>query len=415
MNDGNHYRTATSPNPSADTQPSDWAYIAEGGAHIVFSYQGQSKTYATRALRVRKPSATTESLAQAEENDVSGQWRRNILPKLVPRQLLTTSREVTLEEGWYKELLAMVDVVRPAQRKSAIDLAAKGDRRGVLLEDLTSNVDDDGAITVAIEIKPKWGFLPCTGHLQPPESVSIKSHVSRFRLHQHFRGRADDPPYDPLDLFSGDKMRMRTALDGLWTMWEISRGKSNNWKVFIGSKEISPDDLQKGLLPVGGDDLVTNITQLTLSALQTSSALPLLKNLQQNLDPIDISSLAALFQAEHPNSPLFDPDLIAEVSAVELNNFVDIYISDPQAGQRMDSWSLRERIIAYALSAIFKDCSLFIRGVLKHAEDGAWRLVSGGESVKVIDLDLKPVKNIQKWAETDEKVWKHWLKTKGTR
>lgn len=119
----------------------------------MFSYQGQSKTYATRALRVRKPSATTESLAQAEENDVSGQWRRNILPKLVPRQLLTTSREVTLEEGWYKELLAMVDVVRPAQRKSAIDLAAKGDRRGVLLEDLTSNVDDDGAITVAIEIK----------------------------------------------------------------------------------------------------------------------------------------------------------------------------------------------------------------------------------------------------------------------
>lgn len=166
---------------------------------------------------------------------------------------------------------------------------------------------------------------------------------------------------------------------------------------------------------MGGDDLVTNITQLTLSALQTSSALPLLKNLQQNLDPIDISSLAALFQAEHPNSPLFDPDLIAEVSAVELNSFVDIYVSDPQAGQRMDSWSLRERIIAYALSAIFKDCSLFIRGVLKHAEDGAWRLVSGGESVKVIDLDLKPVKNIQKWAETDEKVWKHWLKTKGTR
>lgn len=36
---------------------------------------------------------------------------------------------------------------------------------------------------------------------------------------------------------------MRTALDGLWTMWEISRGKSNNWKVFIGSKEISPDDV----------------------------------------------------------------------------------------------------------------------------------------------------------------------------
>lgn len=38
-------------------------------------------------------------------------------------------------------------------------------------------------------------------------------------------------------------MRMRTALDGLWTMWEISRGKVNNWKVFVGGKEISPDDV----------------------------------------------------------------------------------------------------------------------------------------------------------------------------
>lgn len=140
-------------------------------------------------------------------------------------------------------------------------------------------------------------------------------------------------------------------------------------------------------------------------------ALPLLKNLQQNLDPIDISSLAAIFQAEHPNSPLFDPDLISDISAAELDSFVGIYISDPQAGERMNSWSLRERIIAYALSAIFKDCSLFIRGTVK--ENGTWRLISGSEPLKVIDLDLKPIKNMQKWAKTDENVWKYWLKTKG--
>ncbi|ADV22064.1 inositol-pentakisphosphate 2-kinase [Cryptococcus gattii E566] len=411
MKDGTYHRSAASPDPCADTQPSDWAYIAEGGAHIVFSYRGRSETYATRALRVRKPSATAEPLVQAEENDVCDRWRRNILPKLLPWQLLTTFSDVILEERWYKELLAMVDVVRPAQRKLTTDLTAKGNRTGVLLEDLTSSEDANGAIAVAIEIKPKWGFLPCARHLQPPESVSVKSHVSRFRLHQHFRGQSDDPPYDPLDLFSGDKMRIRTAVDGLWKMWEISRGKNNNWKVFIGGKEISPEDLQKDLLPIGRDDFVNNITQITLDALQSSVALPLLKNLQQNLDPIDISSLAAIFQAEHPNSPLFDPDLISDISAAELDSFVDIYISDPQAGERMNSWSLRERIIAYALSAIFKDCSLFIRGTVK--ENGTWRLISGSESLKVIDLDLKPIKNMQKWAKTDENVWKYWLKTKG--
>lgn len=264
MKDGAYHRPAASPDPCADTQPSDWTYIAEGGAHIVFSYRGRSEAYATRALRVRKPSATTEPLVQAEENDACDRWRRNILPQLLPWQLLTTFSEVILEEWWYNELLAMADVVRPAQRKLATDLTAKGNRTGVLLEDLTSSEDANGAIAVAIEIKvrypvpgdlllsradvlpgkPKWGFLPCARHLQPPESVSIKSHVSRFRLHQHFRGHSDDPPYDPLDLFSGDKMRMRTAIDGLWTMWEISRGKNNNWKVFIGGKEISPEDVR---------------------------------------------------------------------------------------------------------------------------------------------------------------------------
>lgn len=264
MKDGTYHRSAASPDPCADTQPSDWAYIAEGGAHIVFSYRGRSETYATRALRARKPSATAEPLVQAEENDVCDRWRRNILPKLLPWQLLTTFSDVILEERWYKELLAMVDVVRPAQRKLTTDLTAKGNRTGVLLEDLTSSEDANGAIAVAIEIKvrypvsgdlllsradvlpgkPKWGFLPCARHLQPPESVSVKSHVSRFRLHQHFRGQLDDPPYDPLDLFSGDKMRIRTAVDGLWKMWEISRGKNNNWKVFIGGKEISPEDVR---------------------------------------------------------------------------------------------------------------------------------------------------------------------------
>lgn len=76
------------------------------------------------------------------------------------------------------------------------------------------------------------------------------------------------------------------------------------------------------------------------------------------------------------------------------------------------NWTLREREIAYGLSAIFKDCSIIVRSVLTRDGDG-WKLDEAKSSVKLIDVDLKPLK-LAHWAQLDDKLWRHWAETKGS-
>jgi inositol-pentakisphosphate 2-kinase len=83
--------------------------------------------------------------------------------------------------------------------------------------------------------------LPAHKSIHPAEAAAIKSTVSRYRLHQHFRGV--DTTYDPLDLYSGDEARMRTAISALWDLWETSKGQSNNWRVFVDGKAASPNEV----------------------------------------------------------------------------------------------------------------------------------------------------------------------------
>lgn len=131
------------------------------------------------------------------------------------------------------------------------------------------------------------------------------------------------------------------------------------------------------------------------------------------MDPTDISDIVTRFQTAHPDSPLFDESLVPDIQPSELSAFVDEYLSNPTAGRDGNSWTLRERIIAYSLSAIFKDCSIIIRAVLSPSEDnGEWMVREEGSTVKLLDLDLKPLK-MRHWAELDEKIWRHWAQTKG--
>lgn len=102
-----------------------------------------------------------------------------------------------------------------------------------------------------------------------------------------------------------------------------------------------------------------------------------------------------------------------EPTPTELADFVSLYLSDPSAGKRGDTWSLRQRLIAYSLSAIFKDCSIFFKAVLSRSPAGDPILDQKPSTVKLIDLDLKPMQSLRKWAELDEKIWRNWLETKG--
>ena len=126
--------------------------------------------------------------------------------------------------------------------------------------------------------------------------------------------------------------------------------------------------------------------------------------LQSHLDATDISDVAARLTA----SASEEPPLGREASQEELVVFVEKYLSDPTAGATEESWTLRNRIIAYSLSAIFKDCSIMIKLPLAKAGISSWR-VSSNPIVKIIDTDLKPISNFPKWVDLDERVWRNWL------
>jgi hypothetical protein len=158
------------------------------------------------------------------------------------------------------------------------------------------------------------------------------------------------------------------------------------------------------------DDEATKTIPILSPVLWHSGVMQRLRDLQSTLDGTDISHLAQRFAAECPESDLFDPTLLPQPSAEELRQFIDLYLSDPHAG-KSDKWSLRESLIAYALSATFKDCSVFITCPLVSTSDG-WKLDKPQATVKVIDLDLKPLANMRKWYDLDEKIWRHWQDTK---
>ena len=46
--------------------------------------------------------------------------------------------------------------------------------------------------------------------------------------------------YCPLDLFSGDELRVKKAIHSLWDAWIGSSGQVNNLRVFVGGTMLKP-------------------------------------------------------------------------------------------------------------------------------------------------------------------------------
>lgn len=220
------------------TSPSDWVYLGEGGAHVIFRYRGSDPALQGHAMRlVKATDAGTPGVALRHT------WAGELLPQLVPANLLAQPKSVHLNEQWTRAIVTPTELMRPADRRSdGKTLAEIVDytRPGQLMDDLTCGVA--GEKVLAIEIKPKWGFLPQAQHLTPPESIPVKTRNCRYCLHQHYRGENVEgaATFCPLDLYSGDRMRVRHALEGLWEVWHHSDGGKNNLRVFVDGKKVLP-------------------------------------------------------------------------------------------------------------------------------------------------------------------------------
>lgn len=140
-----------------------------------------------------------------------------------------------------------------------------------------------------------------------------------------------------------------------------------------------------------------------------------LSEIQRGLDPLDIEGLSALVAghsaAKYPNEslPLLNaPEVLAaeDPTLDEWGRFLDAHFhhklkdglsSVPTDVKAHGISQKRYYLLAYLLSASFKDCSIIVRG----HEDSVKRA-----TVTIIDLDSKSLGRMRKWEELDRDVVK---------
>jgi hypothetical protein len=153
------------------TSPSDWKFAAEGGANIVFKYHGSNSVYYGRVLRVPKFQLAslvkpdngshhfTSSPLRAAKADLQTVWREEILPRLVPPELLLDVHEQVLDAQWADEVLRLSESLRPETRKdvAVLDVSKEtnGTVKGILMEDMAGQ-GMEGETVLSVEIKVCW-------------------------------------------------------------------------------------------------------------------------------------------------------------------------------------------------------------------------------------------------------------------
>ncbi|KAJ7633015.1 inositol-pentakisphosphate 2-kinase [Roridomyces roridus] len=346
-----------------DTLPTNWSYVSEGGESIVFSYKGpDNPLYTGTVLRLRKCSLTNRNPPNAE----AVVFHEEIMARLIDPTFLPKIQHVHVGQGaelWLNALAALCEPQRPLERK-------RTDRIDSRCQNAALATDLVGCEALTIEIKPKWGFLPSPTHLSEA-TQPIKTRTCRFCMHSHLK--AQPSSFCPLDLYSGEECRIKKALEGLWEVWLDSDGAINNFRVFVHGKRISSEESSS----ISKEATISAL----LGILTTSPVLRTLSRLQRTLDALDIEGLATLWNAA---------DVGGNPTVSEWHEFITSYLSSPNAPPPATPEHLRYHVLAYLLSATFKDCSIIV-GI-------------ASRTVTVIDLALKSIDRLSKWEQLDREI-----------
>ncbi|GAA5896214.1 hypothetical protein JCM5296_007263 [Sporobolomyces johnsonii] len=419
--------------PLSSTSPSDWRYTAEGGANLVLSYVGPPSPFCGRILRLSKRKKDTTPDSDAVPGDVGVEFGRSIVEPLLGRQQIVEMELVVLERDWTRRMVRRLQEakVRPAQREveDEVDVEAQV---AVVAEDLVG-----GRGALAVEIKPKWGFLPSSLFLSP-DTAATKATYCRFCMHRYHKSASTDHHelgYCPLDLYSGDETHMRRALDGLLSSWETSGGQSNSLRIFAHGQSVVPEDVsclrcnprsaymtepsrQPSALATAQDLLASSapsplrpsasfrslLSSSLIDALRHSSLLPTLGHLQASLDPFDIEGLAHLLHSRldvdlsssRPDLSRLGPQPTLAEWQAWLAEHLSARSTPPEQPDP------RSAILSFLLSATFKDCSIIVR-FRRNTTTG-----NVETSVKAIDLDPKPINRLAKYWRMDREIVGQW-------
>lgn len=143
---------------------------------------------------------------------------------------------------------------------------------------------------------------------------------------------------------------------------------------------------------LSASDILPSFINAVLPMILGSSLFSTLAHLQRTLDSLDIEGLSQLWSRFHPDLPLGEGE--PEPTIVEWEGFVQAYLSGGKE-------TVRYMILAYLLSATFKDCSVILRpNCTEWAEN----------SLTVIDLDPKRISRLPEWEKLDGEIVKNFAK-----
>jgi len=145
-------------------------------------------------------------------------------------------------------------------------------------------------------------------------------------------------------------------------------------------------------------------------ALVNSPVLPLLSTLQQTLDILDVEGLSKLYVQTSPGLPSDGlGSSVPNPSMEEWEEFVKVYQSDYHSWDHTSPSPehLRHYLMAYLLSATFKDCSIIIR---PRQQALANTRVDPARSfdITIIDMEVKSMDRLGKWEKLDRILVEHF-------
>ncbi|CAL9202444.1 unnamed protein product [Musa hybrid cultivar] len=412
----------------------DWFYKGEGAANIVLGYCGSSLSLVGKVLRIQKVAKGRSrspngclvlsnherlvwrdigELVECTSKDVAARaFIQHVMSNPLDSKHVDAGILVHVSKEFLEAVEGNIKSQRPPWRVDASKIDVLHESALLISDHSIISGTPKHDLCIAVEIKPKCGFLPSSEYIV--EANAVKKHVTRFKMHQFLKlhqGKISQISlYDPLDLFSGLKDRIHLAITALFAC------PQNNFRIFFNGSLIF------GGLGGGLDNTVVQshkaeeaiVDLISPSGLQLASFLELVaeaifrsgildKLLEtQQLDVLDIEGAIHVYyniisQPCVVCKNLIDPELLHQYSFLH-------------------SLSLEESlkiVRGYLIAATAKDCSLMIS--FSRTEDGHNASDCNSASLKssnqcynykacFIDLDLKPLEKMVHYYKLDQKI-----------
>lgn len=414
----------------------DWSYRGEGAVNLVLAYDGKSPNFVGKVLRIQKVSNSGsecenghtvltkhecllwgefEGIVSAPTREIADHvYVQKVICPLLGSEHVDAGIRVPAHKEFLDAIERKVHHQRPSWRVDAAKINPLCHSVHLITDHSTfprgANKED---FCVAVEIKPKGGFLPISEFIA--EENAVKKRVPRFKMHQvlkfHQGKISQISKYDPLDMFSGSKERVKKAIESLF------QTPQNNFRVFLNGSLIYgsmgsvsqktsvtvnqefQDGLKHAILAKDGMH-IKYFLELVAESIFKSGLLDRLLELQK-LDVFDIEGAIHAYY-----DIACKPCKICQEGGNKL----------PARYSKLHSMSRDEKLKVvrdYLISATGKDISMMIAFRARENKDMK-PLASSvfleptnqvfNYKVSFVDLDMKPLEKMEHYYELDRQI-----------